>query len=298
MFNPVLFRFASLFLLLTVGLFVYGYTFVANGYEQLAFLPAGQNSEYLTVAFLDVGQGDAIFIETPEGVQVLVDGGPTNAVLRELGKQMPILDRSLDLVIATHPDKDHIGGLVDVLDRYEVANIMVTNNESETTSADVFEYMVADEDASVRLATAGQVLKLGETVTLSILSPSVTDTSNWKSNASSIVAKLTYGDMDFMLTGDIPISVENYLVDTYKDVLESEVLKLAHHGSKTSSGASFLATVNSKYAVVSAGADNRYGHPDAKVLDRVETAGAEILNTAKQGTIVFKSDGERLWLEE
>jgi competence protein ComEC len=131
---------------------------------------------------------------------------------------------------------------------------------------------------------------------LQIFSPAA-DPTALESNTSSIVARLSYGEIDFMLTGDAPSSIEEYLVKTYGERLESEVLKLGHHGSKTSTAENFLLKVSPLYAVVSAGRDNRYGHPNSEVIARVEAFGSEILSTATLGTIVFKTDGERVWVE-
>ncbi len=251
----------------------------------------------LTVAFLDVGQGDAIYIETLEGVQALIDGGPDSTVLRELPKVMPWWDRSLDMILATHPDKDHIGGLVDVLTRYKVATIVRTENESDTAVSSAFVLMVTKEEGAVtHLARAGDVIALGASTTLTVYSPT-SDPSTWESNNASIVAKLSYGDIEFMLTGDASVGTEEYLVDTYGTALASEVLKLGHHGSKTSTADIFLAAVAPLYAVVSAGQDNRYGHPHEEVVERVLQREVSLLNTAESGTIIFKSDGERVWVE-
>jgi competence protein ComEC len=252
--------------------------------------------EFLTVAFLDVGQGDAIFIETPDGVQLLIDGGPDNGVLRELARQMSPLDRTIDIVLATHSDKDHIGGLVDVLKRYEVAAIVTTTNQNDTSVARTFTELIQLEGADLYTAQAGQQYQLGASTTLFILSP-LGDPTNWESNSASIVALLEYGDTSFMLTGDAGINTEEYLVSSYGDYLKSDVLKLGHHGSKTSSGDVFLDTVRPHTAVVSAGQDNSYGHPHPSVVSLLEERDIKILETAKEGTIIFKSDGERVWLE-
>ncbi len=258
---------------------------------------ANSDDDLLTVAFLDVGQGDAIFIETPDGVQMLIDGGANNSVLRELAKQMPISDKSIDVVLATHPDKDHIGGLVDVLERYNVSNIIRTNNESETGTGEAFDLVVKKENANVYFATVGQQLALGASTSILIFSPNG-DVSDLESNTSSIVAQLRYGDIEFMLTGDTPISIENYLSKTFGNALESEVLKLGHHGSRTSSGEIFLDTVKPKYGIVSAGKDNTHGHPHSEVVEKVTERNISILNTAEEGNIVFKSDGKSVWREE
>lgn len=257
---------------------------------------ANSGDGLLTVAFLDVGQGDAIFIETQDGVQMLIDGGAGNAVLRELSKQMPIGDRDLDIVLATHSDKDHIGGLVDVLKRYEVDNIIVTNNKNDTTVSEAFDLAVSHEKTNLQIVSTGYQFALGASTSLMIFSP-LGDASNWETNTASIVAKLKYGDIEFMLTGDAPISIEEYLVKTYGVDLESEVLKLGHHGSRTSSGEKFLDTVKPKYGIVLAGKDNTYGHPHSEVVENLQKRNINILNTADSGAIVFKSDGKEVWVK-
>jgi competence protein ComEC len=253
-------------------------------------------SPYLTVTFLNVGQGDAILIETPDGVQALIDGGPDGTVLRELSRELSWADRTLDLVISTHPDKDHIGGLIDVLARYTVASILTTENTGETTAASQFQKALTAETDIVHMARAGQVYTLGASTTLTVLSPA-RDPSMLESNTASIVAKLSYGDIDFMLTGDAPQSIEDYLSVTYGAQLESEVLKLGHHGSKTSTGELFLATVKPTYAVVSVGADNSYGHPHEEVVGRVTAAGITITSTADGKRVKFVTDGKTVWEE-
>ena len=258
---------------------------------------ANSGDGLLTVAFLDVGQGDAIFIETPDGVQMLIDGGANNSVLRVLAEEMAIGDRDLDVVLATHPDKDHVGGLVDVLQRYDVASIIKTNNESETSTGEAFDLALENENAEIYFAKAGQQLALGASTSILIFSPNG-DVRDLESNTSSIVAQLRYGDIEFMLTGDAPISIENYLSKTFGKDLESEVLKLGHHGSRTSSGEIFLDTVKPEYGVVSAGKDNTYGHPHSEVVENLQKRDINMLNTADGGTIVFKSDGKAVWREE
>lgn len=256
----------------------------------------GKKETLLTVVFLDIGQGDAIFIETPDGKQMLIDGGPGRAVLRELPKYMSIFDRSIDVVVATHPDKDHVGGLVDVLSRYKVGKIIETENKNETAVSDAFSNYANKEEAEIFLARAGQVLTLGASTSIKIFSPAF-DPKDWESNASSIVAKVTYGDIDFLLTGDAPSNTEEYMVKVYGSQLTSEVLKLGHHGSRTSTSDLFLNTVRPTFAVVSAGRGNNYGHPHKEVTDRILARGINLKSTIENGSVVFKSDGQRVWVE-
>lgn len=255
---------------------------------------ASPNDAYLAVHFFDVGQGDAIYIETPDGVQVLIDGGPNGQVLQHLAREMSFFDRTIDMVIGTHQDLDHVAGLNEVLASYEVASILRTEGEGASPAAKQF-VLSAALAPDVLFARAGQVFALGASTTLTVLSPSA-DTTDWASNTGSVVVKLTYGDIDFMLTGDAPEGIERYLVGAYAADLEAEVLKLGHHGSNTSSAAEFLAAVQPEYAVVSAGKDNRYNHPHPDVLERVAVVGATVLST-KEGTVSFYTDGSRVWSE-
>lgn len=254
-------------------------------------------TDNLVVRFLDVGQGDSIHVMTPDGYEMLIDGGANSLVLRQMNQTRSVFDREIDLVLATHPDTDHIGGLVDVLERYQVANVMMTDNEGDSTAARAFSRAVEIEGAEFIQATAGQVISLGEMVKIKVLAP-LGGVKDWPSNNASVIMQITYGEVDFLFTGDASLEVEDYLVGTYGADLESEVLKLGHHGSKTSTSELFLNTVNPEFAVVSAGADNRYGHPHNTVIDRVEERNIEILETAFDGTITFMSDGSEVWLNK
>ncbi|PIR85922.1 hypothetical protein COU14_01685 [Candidatus Kaiserbacteria bacterium CG10_big_fil_rev_8_21_14_0_10_44_10] len=245
----------------------------------------------LCVVFLDVGQGDAIFIQAPSGRQMLIDSGRDSGVLRQLGEVMSFSDRDVDYVVATHPDADHIGGLSVVLDRFSVGNIIRTENESDTGVWETVERKIEEEGAVVHYARRGQRYDLGSGVYVEILFPDI-DASELESNTSSIVARLVYGDTAFMLTGDSPKSIEEYLVLVEGENLESDVLKVGHHGSRTSTSELFLAEVEPEYAVISAGADNSYGHPHIEVTDALFNFGVTTLSTAENGNIVFWSDGK------
>ncbi len=254
------------------------------------------NSHLLQVHFLDVGQGDAVFIETPDGVQVIIDGGRDSAVIRELGAVLDFADRTIDVMIATHPDSDHIGGLIDVLERYQIASVIQTEQIGDSPAAVAFQTAVQAENAVVHTPRTGEVIQLGASTTLEILFPPL-DASAFESNTASVIAQLRYGDTEFMLTGDAPQSIETYLVGAYGADLRSDVLKVGHHGSKTSTAPEFLAAVAPTHAVISAGVDNSYGHPHPEVMNRLRAANLAISQTAETGTITFYSDGQRVWIE-
>lgn len=254
------------------------------------------SKDVLTVSFLDVGQGDSIFIETPSGRQMLIDGGMGLAVLQELGMLLPFSDRRIDLVLVTHPDLDHIGSLPDVFKRYEVGAFMEPGVQDPGPDYAALQEAVRDEGLTPIAARTGQRLALDEDVYVDVLFPD-RDVRGVEANMGSVVLRLVHGDVSFLLTGDSPEAIEEYMVGVHGTALKSTVLKLGHHGSRTSSGALFLSTVRPEYAVVSAGCDNRYGHPHTEVVERVRAAGAIVLGTCEEGTIVFESDGAKVAYE-
>ncbi len=257
----------------------------------------GNDEGLLTVVFLDVGQGDATFIESPSGTQVLIDGGKGGTVLRKLRHVMGFFDRDIDMVVATHPDMDHIGGLIDVLTRYEVGTILMTENMSDTPAFETFSNLVQKEGAQIIYARRGQIFDFGSgaqgSTTLTILFPDH-DPTGLESNTSSIVAQLMYGASEYMLTGDSPKEIEEYLVRMGTHTLVSDVLKAGHHGSRTSSAETFVTAVDPIYAIISAGKDNSYGHPHKEVSDLFNARGIVQKNTANLGSIFSVSDGKSI----
>ncbi len=245
----------------------------------------------LMVAFLDVGQGDAIFIETPSGKQILIDGGPPDGtILRKLGEVMPFYDRSLDIVLATHPDEDHIGGLNDVLERYRID--LFIRNEA-TSSSQTFSNLlglISDHKIPEKIITEAQVINFNDGVKFNLLFPN-RDIKNEETNNSSIVGKLSYGEIDFLLTGDSPIPIERELIYHYGRFLESEVLKVGHHGSKYSTSEAYLDYVKPRFSIISAGLNNRYHHPNQEVIDNLEKIKTTILKTLGGGSLIFYTDG-------
>lgn len=273
-----------------------GLFFVFNMFIWTAVVRADRGG-VLTVAFLDVGQGDAIYIEAPNGNQMLIDGGQSSgALLRALGKVMPFWDRSIDLVLATHPDQDHVGGLASVINRLRVGGVVTTENTSDTGAYSAFEKAILEKRTHRVLARTGEHFVLDNGVVLEILFPSAS-TLGWDANTSSIVARLSYGDESFLFTGDSPQSIEKYLVAKNGGSLNSTVLKLGHHGSRTSSSKEFLSAINPEYAVISAGKDNKYGHPHQEVTDILVELKIPAVSTYEQGTIVFKTSGDELWVK-
>ena len=252
--------------------------------------------QLLKVAFLDVGQGDAVFIEGPTGIQILVDGGPDRAVVREIPKLTGPLDRGIDLIVMTHPDKDHIAGLPDVFEKYRVAKIMSPNLAGDT---DTYGRLVASIEKEAELeayiARRGQRIHLGGGAYADVLYPDK-DVSHLRvTNDASVVLHVVYGNTSFLLTGDLPSTIEEELVrELSPESLASTVLKAGHHGSKYSTSGAWLAAVSPDTVIISAGKGNTYGHPAPEVIGRIQKSGARVVSTIEEGTIVFESDGVRV----
>jgi competence protein ComEC len=245
----------------------------------------------LQVSFLDIGQGDSIFIQSPTGRQMLIDGGRDKRVLEKLRQVMPFGDTSIDVVIGTHPDADHIGGLVDVLNNYEVGLVFEPGSSSDSKIYQTLEDMIQKKNVRRLLAQQGMIIDLGQGTHFNILFPDQ-DTTNWETNDSSVVGTLTYGTDSFMFNGDSPIKIEKYLISTIPRALDVDVLKLGHHGSRTSSSTEYLEATSPDIAIISAGKNNSYGHPHKEVLDNLKKLLIPYLNTADIGTITFVSDGK------
>ncbi len=254
----------------------------------------------LTVSFLNVGQGDAIFIEAPNKKQILVDGGGDATILRELGEVMPFYDRSIDIVVASHPDKDHIGGLVDVVQNFSVDQIIRSGVDSDTSTYKLFNSLIVRKDIDEHIAKRGMRIYIDEELGIyaDVLHPAYDVSRVNDKNDASIVLRIVYGDTEFLLTGDASVRIEKELI-TKGDAQEirSDVLKLGHHGSKTSSNIEFLQAVKPELAIVSAGCDNRYGHPHSEVVDRVEKLGIIIMETCIYDTITLESDGINIMVQ-
>jgi len=252
----------------------------------------------LQVSFLDIGQGDAVYIRAPNGNDVLIDSGPDDSVIQKLHEVMPSFDQDIDMIIETHPDKDHIAGFAQVFEKYQVNNFL-HSEISSGTSFDITLHEHAKNEPAMNdiLARRGERIILDKKygVYMDVLFPDQ-DTSRFKeTNDASSIVRLVYGSKSFIINGDAPISVEQFLARNDKQGLKSTVLKLGHHGSKTSTSDEFLDVVQPEYAIVSAGKNNSYHHPNTTVVTRVKSRQIPILSTIDLGTITFYTNGQELW---
>ena len=252
----------------------------------------------LQVDFLDVGQGDAILIQQGNQ-QILVDGGPSpQAIVSGLSRQMPFWDRTIDLLILTHPHSDHITGLLEVLKRYRVKQVLYVDSEYNSPMFDEWHNLLKEKNIKHSEAESGQQIKMGEVV-IDILNPTKPHLSKSDSDIDNngIVVRLHKGRVSFLLMADTQWEAEMDLL-ARRASLSSNVLKVGHHGSATSTTTAFLSVVNPDVAVISVGADNDFGHPDKDVVARLRDKVGEgnIYRTDEHGTIEFTTDGKKLWV--
>jgi competence protein ComEC len=260
-----------------------------------AFWLTFQAANDLEVNFLDVGQGDSIFIKTPYGQSILIDGGPDNTVIKRLGENLSWWDKRIDLMILTHPHDDHIFGLIDVIKRYKVEKILYTGVVHTSPNYLIWLELVRDRHIPLTIIDRAQTIKLGEDCNLEIIYPrsNLGGQTAGNLNNSSIVAKLIYGESKFLFTGDAEVEIEKELIEADID-LRADVLKVSHHGSDTSSSKEFLEKVKPKFAVIQVGANNDFGHPSTRIIKRLERINAQILRTDLEGTVKLVSDGEEI----
>jgi competence protein ComEC len=251
-------------------------------------------ADQLAVTVLDVGQGEAVLVEAPSGEVVLIDGGPSGpALLKALSKELGT-GRRIDLVVLTHPQQDHVAGLVALAERYEVRAAAVNGWFSDLPAYSAWRAALGEQRTPVTVLTSGQSARAGKLLFEVLSPPAGYITSNRDDlNNSSVVLRLTYGSVSFLLTGDLAFEGEDALLAATGD-LRATVLKVGHHGSATSSGAEFITAVRPSVAVISAGQDNLFGHPSPATLLRL--AGIPVYRTDANGSVRFETDGRRLFV--
>lgn len=251
----------------------------------------------LRVAFLDIGQGDAIFIESPTGNQIIFDGGPGSALVSEVAKQLSLFDRSIDMIVVTNPDKDHFEGFIPLLSRYSVSAVLEPGvSADENPVYQEFHRIITNQNIPIILARTGQKIILGGGAYIEVIFPD-RDVAGVSHNDGSLVARLVYGETSVLLTGDTTKNIENYILEPYREYLDSDILKVAHHGSDTSTSDAFVKAVSPDIAIISAGKGNSYGHPKKETLDILAKNKVKTLVTMDEGTIVFESDATK-WVRK
>ncbi len=268
---------------------------------------ASRPDKLLHIYFCDVGQGDAILIKTPQNKQILVDGGQGDQVLECLSNALPFYDRSLDLVILTHPHADHLGGLIEILRTYQIERVVFWQVPYKSADYREFVDLVGRKKVPVLEVVAGDTLALDQQTQaevwyplsneeLKVLGTSIDPYDGENVNDSSIVFQLVCGDFETLLTGDAPDTVQKLLL-RQGVVEESDVLKIAHHGSRNGLDREFLKEVSPKLAIISVGEANRHGHPHQETLEKLKNAGVKVKRTDEDDTIEVVSDCKTWWVK-
>lgn len=240
----------------------------------------------LQVVFLDVGQGDSILIQKGTR-QVLIDGGPSGKTeLAKLGKYMPYFDREIELVVATHPDRDHIAGLVDVARNYKIVKVMATGAEKDTSVFKEWKEILSYKKVEVLDTAKGSEIDT-DGAKLKIIYPlGPVESSAGDSNNKSIVARMDFGRSAFLFTGDIESPAEKEILASDENI-DVDFLKVAHHGSKYSSSDEFLEAASPNEAIISVGAENSYGHPHEETLEKLHSRNIKVWRTDEVGDVVY-----------
>jgi len=265
-------------------------------WTSVSLLPDGK----LHVSILDVGQGDCILVRTPDGRNILIDAGPDPAsVCIQLGKKLPFWDRQIDMLVLTQYQSDHIAGSLELLKRYNVRSLGLPPSTSKAVLPCEIVQTAYDQSVATHILACGKQLDAGSDLHLTVLNPPdkpFTGTEDDINNNSTVI-RVSYGNVSFLLCGDIGMEAERYLAAN-RAGLQSDVLKVAHHGSKGSSSDEFLTIVDPASAAISAGASNRFGHPNRETLERLSAIVPEsnIFITAVHGNIEYVTDGHRLWV--
>ena len=247
----------------------------------------------MRVHFMNVGQGDSILIQSPNGKAMLVDGGIKGegdtvvAYIREQGVS------ELDYVVATHPDADHIGGLIAVLESVPINNFIDSGKVHTSQTYEQMITLVVDKNIPYIVPTIGQQIVLDDELNITVLNA---DESASDNNEASIVLKVSYGDVSFLLTGDAGIEMEQQMIATQN--VQATILKAGHHGSNTSSSPAFIEAVSPEATILSYGPDNKYGHPHVEVIESLQAVGSKIYGTAEEGHIVVTTDGKSYSVNE
>lgn len=245
-----------------------------------------QEKNNFNIHFLDVGQGDAILIRTPAGQNILIDGGPDNKLLSEIAKVLPWWEREIDYLVITHYHADHMMGMIEVLNKYKVKNVLVSAQQPDDFLYKLWIAKVIEKNIIPTVVTAGEKFVISDELYWQII---LADSNHKDYNENSVVIRLTYQDQDFMLTGDLGIEGEQKILASGLDI-SSEYLKVGHHGSRYSSSEEFLAAVSPDICIIQSGQDNKYGHPHIEAVDRLKQIGCQIMDTQDLGLISFEID--------
>ncbi|MDO8658851.1 MAG: MBL fold metallo-hydrolase [Candidatus Levybacteria bacterium] len=282
---------------LTVGFFAILFLTGIFLYQKARF-----NDGKIHIVFCNVGQGDGIFIRTPKGVDILVDGGPDQSILSCLSNHMPFWDREIEVVILTHPHEDHLAGLVPLIKKYKVLSFYTEEVSGRTQTYKEFTKLLKAKNINSKFLLSGSKFSLSDGTSFKILWPSIYTVHkkqplnvNFDLNGLSVIGVLSFKEFNVLLTGDGGSIVENQIAKTIGDI---DILKVPHHGSKTGMDKEFLKKIKPELAVISAGKNNSYGHPAKEMLDLLESFNIKTLRTDIDGEIEVVSDGKNWFVRK
>jgi competence protein ComEC len=241
--------------------------------------------------FLNVGQGDSELVILPSGAKVLIDGGPTAAVLDNLAKILPPTDRYIDLLMMSHPQLDHFAGFIDVLKNYQVGAFIGNGRKGNIGAYTELDKQLTAQGAPYIELSEGDAIVVGNS-RFDILSPTADELLSGELNDTCLVARLQTPQYSALYTGDIGANIEERLVRDYD--LKSDILKVGHHGSRFSSSEAFVKEVDPKISVIEVGAHNTYGHPTKQALTNLASVADQVLRTDTQGLLKIIFEDEQL----
>lgn len=260
-----------------------------NNQNQNAYI--NTNNDLLKVHYLDVGQGDSIFIELPNNETMLIDAAESYQSENIINYLKNLNYQKIDYVIGTHPHTDHIGGLKDIINTFEIGKIYMPKVVSTTKTYESLLMAIKDKNLKINTAKAGTSIIDTDALKINILAPN--NSTYTELNNYSVVTKITYGTTKFLFMGDAEKLSENEI----KEDVTADVIKIGHHGSNTSSSIDFIKKVNAKYGIISVGLNNKYNLPKEETITNWENSGTKIYLTSTNGTIRASSDGTNIKIE-
>jgi competence protein ComEC len=252
-------------------------------------------SGYFRLVVFNVGQGDSILLVTPKGQTILIDGGPDDSVLRELGRTLPMWLRKIDLVILTHAHDDHLFGLIEILNRYQVGKIIINESGYNSPIVKAWQKLIIKNNLEIINSERGMIFNFDSNCFLKILEAQknkLTDENNY-----SIVSEFSCLDRRVLLTGDASLKIEEDIISAGTDI-RSDILKISHHGSITGTSLKILELINPRLAIISVGTNNKFGHPKPDVLNYLSNLHINTLRTDKNGTLYLFANNKEIILRK
>lgn len=255
-----------------------------------------KNDKLLNLIFINVGQGDAILIKSPSGKNILIDGGPDSDLTEKISKFIAYRNNKIDLIIITHPHRDHYYGLISVIKKYKTKKIIYSGVDVNLADYKYMKKIISDNSLELIGPKTGEKYEIDENVFFQIIYMPKTKTLE-NLNDASVSIKLTYKNFDAIFNGDASCEIENIILRDNTN-LKSEIFKASHHASKYSNCDNLLSAIKPELTVIQSGVDNKFGHPHQEAINRILKSGSKILRNDELGDIIIKSDGQTYGIEQ